>query len=259
MADEKDKQAKAAEPEAEKPKAAKAKAKADDKPKAAAKAKAKADDKPKAAAKAKADDKPKATKAQADDKPKAAKADKDSDAKADDKPKAAKADKDSDAKADDKPKAEDKPKRRGSAETAAAKAQSAPTAPTNAAGDVEVRAVARFVRIAPRKARLVMDHIRGRSIEDARALLTHTPRAAAVDIKKLLESAVANAENNFELDPDDLRISRATADEGPTIKRFRPRAMGRATPIHKRTSHMTITLTAAGDGAGRADKRKARK
>ena|SRR5215218_1208433 len=245
MADEKDKQAKAAEPKAEKPKAAKAKPKADDKPKAAAKAKA--DDKSKTAAKAKADEKPKATKAKADDKPKAA-------AKAD-----AKSDKDSEAKADDKPKSGDKPKRRGSAETAAAKTQAALTAPTSADGTVEVRAVARFVRIAPRKARLVMDHIRGRSIEDARALLTHTPRAAAVDIKKLLDSAVANAENNFELDPDDLRISRATADEGPTIKRFRPRAMGRATPIHKRTSHMTITLTTAADGAGRADKRKARK
>jgi ribosomal protein L22 len=237
MADEKDKQAKAAEPKAEKPKATKAKPKAADKPKAAAKAKA--DEKPKTAAKAKADEKPKATKAKA---------------KADDKPKAA-------AKADTKSEkdSEDKPKRRGSAETAAAKAEAAPTAPTSADGTVEVRAVARFVRIAPRKARLVMDHIRGRSIEDARALLTHTPRAAAVDIKKLLDSAVANAENNFELDPDDLRIARATADEGPTIKRFRPRAMGRATPIHKRTSHMTITLTTAADGAGRADKRKARK
>jgi ribosomal protein L22 len=249
-ADDKDKQAKAAEPEADKPTTTKAKANADDKPKTAAKAKA--DDKPKTAAKAKADDKPKtAAKAKAAAKPKTAAKPK---AKADDGPKAdAKSEKD----ADDKP-AEDKPKRRGSAETAA-KAQAAPTAPTNADGSVEVRAKARFVRIAPRKARLVMDHIRGRSVADARAILTHTPRAAAVDIKKLLESAVANAENNFELDPDELRINRATADEGPTIKRFRPRAMGRATPIHKRTSHMTITLTTAADGAGQTDKRKARK
>ena len=121
-----------------------------------------------------------------------------------------------------------------------------PKAPTNADGVVEVRATARFVRRAPRKARLVMDHIRGKSVADARALLAHTPRAAAADISKLLESAVANAENNFELDPDDLRIYRATVDEGPTIKRFRPRALGRATPIHKRTCHMTITLTEAG-------------
>jgi large subunit ribosomal protein L22 len=141
-------------------------------------------------------------------------------------------------------KAEDKPKR-GSAETTTKKQQAEPAkeAPTNADGVVEVRASARFVRRAPRKARLVMDHIRGKSVADARALLQHTPRAAAVDVAKLLDSAVANAENNFELDPGELRIHRATVDEGPTIKRFRPRALGRATPIHKRTSHMTITLT----------------
>ncbi len=134
-----------------------------------------------------------------------------------------------------------------------AEATDTPKAPTNADGVVEVRATARFVRRAPRKARLVMDHVRGKSVGDARALLAHTPRAAAVDISKLLESAVANAENNFELDPDDLRILRATVDEGPTIKRFRPRALGRATPIHKRTSHMTITLTTTAAVAGSAD------
>ncbi|MBA3300100.1 MAG: 50S ribosomal protein L22 [Thermoleophilaceae bacterium] len=106
-----------------------------------------------------------------------------------------------------------------------------------------MRAQAKYVRSAPRKARLVMKHIRGKRIDDARAILRHTPRAAATDIAKLLESAVANAENNFELDLDDLKIDRAFVDEGPTIKRFRPRALGRATPIHKRTSHMTITLT----------------
>ena len=131
-------------------------------------------------------------------------------------------------------------------------------APRNADGLVEVRASARFVRRAPRKARLVMDHIRGKRVDEARAMLQHTPRAAAVDIAKLLESAVANAENNFELDPDDLRIHRATVDEGPTIKRFRPRALGRATPIHKRTSHMTITLTTTAVAAS-ADTPKARK
>jgi large subunit ribosomal protein L22 len=152
-----------------------------------------------------------------------------------------------------------KPKRRGSAETAAKKKDAAPLAPTNGDGVVEVRASARFVRIAPRKARLVIDHVRGKSVADARALLRHTPRAATTDIAKLLESAVANAENNFELDPDELRVLRATVDEGPTIKRFRPRALGRATPIHKRTSHMTITLTTTGDRAGQADTRKARK
>jgi ribosomal protein L22 len=164
-----------------------------------------------------------------------------------------KADKSDDAKAEK----ESKPKRRGAAETTTRK-QATVAAPTNDAGVVEVRASARFVRSAPRKARLVMDHIRGKSVGDARAILAHTPRAAATDIGKLLESAIANAENNFELDPDELRIQRATVDEGPTIKRFQPRAQGRATPILKRTSHMAITLTTTGD-AGGADTRKARK
>lgn len=140
-----------------------------------------------------------------------------------------------------------------------AEATDTPKAPTNADGVVEVRATARFVRRAPRKVRLVMDHIRGKRVDEARALLAHTPRAAAVDVAKLLDSAVANAENNFELDPDDLRILRATADEGPTIKRFRPRALGRATPIHKRTSHLTITLTTTAAVAGSADTQKAGK
>ena len=159
----------------------------------------------------------------------------------------------------EEPKAdESKPKRRGAAETTTRK-QAKVVAPTNDEGIVEVRASARFVRSAPRKARLVMDHIRGKSVGDARAILAHTPRAAATDIGKLLESAIANAENNFELDPDELLIQRATVDEGPTIKRFQPRAQGRATPILKRTSHMAITLTTTGDGAGRADTRKARK
>ena len=145
--------------------------------------------------------------------------------------------------------AEDKPKRRrGAAETTTRKKEEARPAPRRADGAVEVRARAKYVRTAPRKARLVMDHIRGKRVGDARALLQHTPRAAAVDISKLLESAVANAENNFELDPDELRIDRAFVDEGPTIKRYRPRAQGRATRINKRTSHMTIELTTTGNG-----------
>jgi ribosomal protein L22 len=160
---------------------------------------------------------------------------------------------------DTAPEPTEEPKRRGAAETTTRKAADVPTAPTNADGIVEVRATARFVRRAPRKVRLVVDHIRGKSVSDARALLQHTPRAAAVDVAKLLNSAVANAENNFELDPDDLRIHRATVDEGPTIKRFRPRALGRATPIHKRTSHITITLTTTAAVADSADKPKARK
>ena len=106
-----------------------------------------------------------------------------------------------------------------------------------------VRAKARYVRMAPRKARLVCDHIRGKDVEQARAILAFTPRAAAKDWAKLLESAIANAEHNHELVGDDLRILTASADEGPTLKRFRPRAMGRATRIRKRTSHLSITLT----------------
>jgi ribosomal protein L22 len=108
---------------------------------------------------------------------------------------------------------------------------------------VTVRAHAKYVRTSARKARLVCDHIRGKSVEEARAILAHTPRAVARDWSKLLESAVANAEHNHELVGDELRIDSVTADEGPTLKRFRPRAYGRATRIRKRTSHLTITLT----------------
>jgi ribosomal protein L22 len=106
-----------------------------------------------------------------------------------------------------------------------------------------VRAHARYVRTSARKARMVCGHIRGKSVSEARAILAFTPREVARDWSKLLESAVANAENNHELLEDDLIVREAYADEGPTIKRFRPRAMGRATPIRKRTSHLTITLT----------------
>ena len=144
--------------------------------------------------------------------------------------------------------AEGKPKRgrRRSAETtAAAKApvHKKSPAPRAADGTVVVRAQAKYVRHAPRKARLVVDHIRGKSIGEARAILQHTPRAAAVDVLKLLESAVANAENNHELVADELVIRKAYVDEGPTLKRYRPRALGRATRIRKRTSHMTIQLS----------------
>ncbi len=106
-----------------------------------------------------------------------------------------------------------------------------------------VRAHAKYVRSSARKARLVCDHIRGKSVEEARAILAHAPRAVARDWSKLLESAVANAENNHELVSEDLYVKAVHADEGPTIKRFRPRAMGRATRIRKRTSHLTILLT----------------
>jgi ribosomal protein L22 len=106
-----------------------------------------------------------------------------------------------------------------------------------------VRAQAKYVRSSARKARLVCDHIRGKSVEEARAILAHTPRAVARDWSKLLESAVANAENNHELVGEDLYVKSVHADDGPTIKRFRPRALGRATRIRKRTSHLTILLT----------------
>jgi ribosomal protein L22 len=109
--------------------------------------------------------------------------------------------------------------------------------------DVLVYATARYVRSSARKARIVCNHIRGKSVPEARAILQFAPRAVAKDWAKLLNSAVANAEHNFELIGDELRIKEAYADEGPTLKRFRPRAMGRATPIHKKTSHLSITLT----------------
>jgi ribosomal protein L22 len=108
---------------------------------------------------------------------------------------------------------------------------------------VLVQARARYVRTSARKARLVCDHIRGKDVAEARAILAFTPRAAAKPWLKLLESAIANAEHNHELVGEDLRIVAVHADEGPTLKRYRPRAMGRATRIRKRTSHLTITLT----------------
>jgi len=106
-----------------------------------------------------------------------------------------------------------------------------------------VRAQARYVRSSARKARMVCEHIRGKPVPEARAALAFSPRAVARDWSKLLESAIANAEHNHELVGDELRVLTAFADEGPTLKRFRPRAMGRATKIRKRTSHLTITLT----------------
>jgi ribosomal protein L22 len=131
--------------------------------------------------------------------------------------------------------------RRGSADAAAKKSRSRRPRPD--AEPVFVRAQAKYVRSSPRKARLVVDHIRGKSVEEARAILAHTPRAAAVPVLKVLESAIANAEHNHELLPEELRIHQVMVDEGPTIKRFRPRALGRATKIRKRTSHITINLT----------------
>jgi ribosomal protein L22 len=106
-----------------------------------------------------------------------------------------------------------------------------------------VRASSRYVRIAPRKARLIADQVRGLHIDQARALLQFSPRGAAADIGKLIESAASNAENNHDLIADEMRVAEITVDEGPTLKRFRPRALGRATPIHKRTSHIAVALS----------------
>ena len=106
----------------------------------------------------------------------------------------------------------------------------------------EARASASFVRISPTKARLVVNLIRGRHVEDARRVLKFTQRGAATPIAKVLESAIANAEHNRALPADELFVARAWVDEGPTLKRFRPRALGRATRIRKRTCHISIVV-----------------
>ncbi len=107
---------------------------------------------------------------------------------------------------------------------------------------MEAKAIVRHVRIAPRKAQLVVDLVRGKNIDEALAILKYTPKAAAPIIEKLVKSAVANAENNYNMDADRLYISDIYANQGPTMKRFRPRAMGRATTIRKRTSHIGVVL-----------------
>jgi large subunit ribosomal protein L22 len=105
-----------------------------------------------------------------------------------------------------------------------------------------VRAQAKYVRTSPRKVREVVDLIRGKSVADARTTLVFANRSASGIVAKVLNSAVANAENNNNLDADDLWVVRAYADPGPTIKRFKPRAMGRASRIRKRTSHITVSV-----------------
>jgi large subunit ribosomal protein L22 len=107
---------------------------------------------------------------------------------------------------------------------------------------MRVRAQAKWVRTSARKARVVLDHIRGRSVPEARTILAFTTRAAATDIEKVLRSAVANAEANHGLDGDELVVEAAYADEGPTLKRWKPRARGRVNRIRKRTCHVTLVL-----------------
>ncbi|MBQ3972021.1 MAG: 50S ribosomal protein L22 [Selenomonadaceae bacterium] len=107
---------------------------------------------------------------------------------------------------------------------------------------MEAKAVAKYVRIAPRKVRVVMDLIRGKNVAEAFAILKFTPKAGADVIEKVLKSAVANAENNFDMDVDKLYVSTAFVDQGPTLKRIHPRSRGQAFKILKRTSHVTVIV-----------------
>lgn len=113
---------------------------------------------------------------------------------------------------------------------------------------MQAKAVSKTVRIAPRKARLVIDLIRGKQVGEALSILKFTPKAASPVIEKVLNSAIANAEHNYDMDANDLVVEKAYVDEGPTLKRFRPRAMGRASQINKRTSHITIVVSDQKEG-----------
>ncbi len=152
-------------------------------------------------------------------------------------PKKAPAEPKAETKAETKPKSKPRAKPKASPKTAATK-----TAAESSERPV-VNARARFVRVAPRKARLVADQVRGLPLDDALPLLRFSTRSAAQDIRKLLESAAANAETNHDLVADDLFIKDIHVDEGPTLRRYRPRALGRATRINKRTSHIVVALT----------------
>jgi ribosomal protein L22 len=235
MADEKDikDEAKADE--------AKAAEKAESKPAAKKESKPKAEKKDSAE---KADSKDSGEKAAKKESKKTAKADKAEKApKADKAEKAPKADKGKDEKAERKPR-----RRAKKADKAEAKKPAPSRRRRRETEEVPVvRASAKYVRVAPRKARLIADQVRGMHIEKARALLAFSPRGAAEDIHKLIDSAAANAENNHDLVGDEMVISSITVDEGPTLRRFRPRALGRATPINKRTSHIAVALTPVED------------
>lgn len=107
---------------------------------------------------------------------------------------------------------------------------------------MEAKAVARHIRISPQRVRLIMDEIRGKEVGDALSMLSFSPKKGARILKKLIDSAVANAQQNNKADVDDLYIARITADEGPSWKRWLPRAQGRANRLRKRTSHLTVVL-----------------
>ncbi|RYL89895.1 50S ribosomal protein L22 [Sporolactobacillus sp. THM7-4] len=113
---------------------------------------------------------------------------------------------------------------------------------------MQAKATARQIRIAPRKARLVIDLIRGKDVGYAIAVLKNTQKAASPIIEKVLKSAIANAEHNYDMDAADLFVEKAYVDEGATLKRFRPRAQGRASKINKRTSHITIIVSEKKEG-----------
>ena len=114
---------------------------------------------------------------------------------------------------------------------------------------LSARATAKFVRVTPMKARRVIDLIRGKDAADALNILRFAPQSASEPVGKVLASAIANAENNLDLDPRTLVVSTAYADEGPTLKRFQPRAQGRAFRVRKRTSHITVEVTSVPDKA----------
>jgi large subunit ribosomal protein L22 len=107
---------------------------------------------------------------------------------------------------------------------------------------MEVTAKARYIRVAPRKARLVTELVKGKKVEEALTILAFTKKAFAKTLTKLINSAVANAQQNNQMDVDTLMVKRISVDGGPTLKRYMPRAMGRATMIRKRTSHVTVVL-----------------
>ena len=112
---------------------------------------------------------------------------------------------------------------------------------------MDAKAVEKYIRMSPRKIRYVVDLIKSKSIEDAIDILSFTPRRAATVVKKAIQSAMANATENHDMEEDDLFISKILVNEGPTLKRFRPRARGRATRIRKRTAHLTVYIS---DGKG---------
>jgi large subunit ribosomal protein L22 len=107
---------------------------------------------------------------------------------------------------------------------------------------MEARATAKYIRISPRKIKTVIDLIRGKDLGEALNILNFTPKAASQPVKKLIQSAAANAENNYDMNVENLYVAEIQANQGPTLKRYRPRAQGRATQILKRTSHITVVL-----------------